>query len=368
MILARPHGRGWSRRAFIASCSLLPVVAASRRGRVFRSESGIYEDPATEFEVTRLTNPAYACYLPCPDYRFVSSKRGFLLYSSNRGGSLQVFRLDFRKDRHRQLTDARDLDPSCLALYGKDKRFAYIDGSTIFQGSAGGGRPRELYTAGDDWQLGEGLDIDAEGKEGVFVETRMNLSRLLLLDVKRRKATSVSEQEGLLTRPMLRPNHQDILYRRNGRELWAMDRDGNNRRKLNTAPGELGPVYWTSGARSFHYLSLPETRGKESIREFSIDQNEDNLIVETRQFQSFGPNGNSTAFIGARRAPVSPHIVLLLRIGRELTLCEHGASEEFPVTVVFSPDSRKIVFGSNRDGQPAIYTMPVDDLVEATDT
>ena len=255
-----------------------------------------------------------------------------------------------------------------MPLFGNDKNFAYIDGPTVFQGSAGGGRPRKLYSAAAGWELGEGLDIDASGRSGVLVETRQNLSRLLLLDVKRRRAAPVTEQEGLLAKPMLRPGHQDILYRRNRGELWMVNGDGNGRRLLNTAPDRLGPVHWTPGAGSFQYLSRPEPKGAESIREFSIDENEDRLVVETPRFLSFGPNGDSTAFIGARCAPISPHIVLLLRIGRELTLCEHGSSDEFPVAVVFSPDSRRIIFSSDRDGKPAIYTMPVDDLVEATDT
>ena len=35
---------------------------------------------------------------------------------------------------------------------------------------------------------------------------------------------------------------------------------------------------------------------------------------------------------------------------------------------MFSPDSQRIYFQSDRDGKPAIYGMHVDKLVEKTDT
>jgi len=52
---------------------------------------------------------------------------------------------------------------------------------------------------------------------------------------------------------------------------------------------------------------------------------------------------------------------------REFTLCEHKASNPETVAPVFSPDSQRVLFQSDRDGHPAIYSVHVDKLVEPTD-
>ena len=52
---------------------------------------------------------------------------------------------------------------------------------------------------------------------------------------------------------------------------------------------------------------------------------------------------------------------------RELTLCEHRASDPRITAPMFSPNSQRIFFQSDRDGKLAIYAMTVDRLVEATE-
>ena len=51
----------------------------------------------------------------------------------------------------------------------------------------------------------------------------------------------------------------------------------------------------------------------------------------------------------------------------ERTMCEHKASRAEAVAPVFSPDSQRIYFQSDRHGKPAIYCMHVEKLVEKTD-
>ncbi len=51
---------------------------------------------------------------------------------------------------------------------------------------------------------------------------------------------------------------------------------------------------------------------------------------------------------------------------RELTLCEHRASNPAMVAPMFSPNSQQVYFNSDIHGKPAIYRMDVDKLVAAT--
>ena len=74
------------------------------------------------------------------------------------------------------------------------------------------------------------------------------------------------------------------------------------------------------------------------------------------------------AFAGASRSLASAYVVILLRVvRRELTLCEHRASNPGMVSPVFSPDSQNVFFVSDRHGKQVIYRVRVDKFVEATE-
>jgi Tol biopolymer transport system component len=80
----------------------------------------------------------------------------------------------------------------------------------------------------------------------------------------------------------------------------------------------------------------------------------------------FTLNASGEVFAGPRSRAAGSGIVLMLRNGSELTVCEHGASEPSSVTTAFSPDGRSLFFDSDRDGERAVYRLSVEDLVEPT--
>jgi hypothetical protein len=63
-----------------------------------------YPDPATEFPIFRLTDPAYTSHLPA-FYGRASSRRGAsVLYSSDVTGRLEAYSVDLRSGQARQLS------------------------------------------------------------------------------------------------------------------------------------------------------------------------------------------------------------------------------------------------------------------------
>jgi oligogalacturonide lyase len=105
-----------------------------------------------------------------------------------------------------------------------------------------------------------------------------------------------------------------------------------------------------------------------NLRESTPDTNDDRQIAATSQFISFGGNADSSVLVGASGSKASPYVLLLVRSAkRELTLCEHRASDPRLVSPMFSPNSQRIFFQSDKDGKLAIYSMVVDKLVEATE-
>jgi oligogalacturonide lyase len=160
-----------------------------------------------------------------------------------------------------------------------------------------------------------------------------------------------------------------MLYRRGPDELWLVNFDGAQNRKLRLAAGGVGSAVWSADGRTVSYLNFPATAKElNNIRECTPDTNEDKPIANTSQFVALNRNSDSSVFIGASGSKASPYVLLLVRsVKRELTLCEHRASDPRMVAPIFSPNSQRIFFQSDRDGKMAIYAMTVDRLVEATE-
>ena len=106
-----------------------------------------------------------------------------------------------------------------------------------------------------------------------------------------------------------------------------------------------------------------------NIREYTPDTNEDQFVSATSQFAAFNRNGDTSVFVGASGSKASPYVLLLVRsVKRELTLCQHRASDPRQVTALFSPNSQRVIFQSDRDGKMAIYSIAVERLVEETES
>jgi oligogalacturonide lyase len=166
---------------------------------------------------------------------------------------------------------------------------------------------------------------------------------------------------------MARPRHAQILYR-TGSQLWLVNNDGSGKRELKIEPGQSGGAIWIPSGRTLLYLHIPEgPKELITLREYSPDEGTDKLLAKTSQFISASPNADASVFTGASRSRASAYVLILLRVARrELTLCEHRASDPAIVHPVFSPDSQNILFVSDRHGKPAIYEVRVNRFVEET--
>src|ERR1043165_8237750 len=96
--------RAVSRRSFIIS-GLAAASAHSEgaKGGSFPSDAGRYPDPATELDVYRLTDPGYTSLLPAYYNRAISKNSGWMLFTCDRAGSPQIFRLDLKSAQTHQL-------------------------------------------------------------------------------------------------------------------------------------------------------------------------------------------------------------------------------------------------------------------------
>lgn len=355
-----------TRRAFVAA-AVTPVLArASEQSRLFPAEWRRFADPATEWEVFRLTDPQVACHLPAYYARMLNRRGASLLFWSDRTGTPQAFLMNLRTGDFEQLTEAAHLDGSTLTLLPDDRTACYFDGDSLFRLALANRRPREIARISPGWQRCPGFSVSRDGASALFGESRDGASRLRQVFLANRKDSIVTQAPFPLSDPVANPRRAQILYRQGEEAFWLVNSDGAQNRKLRTAPGRLGPVLWSPDGRSLVYLLFPEDKARlHEIREHTPDENLDKLVAATSQFVQLGMNSDGSVFVGASRNLNSPHILILLRLTRrELTVCEHKSTDLAHVTPVFSPDNRQIFFESDKHGKPALYRVRVEKFVE----
>jgi hypothetical protein len=129
-----PRG-GFTRRGFLTAFAVAPLAATApnQKGQIIPAVWRKFPDPATEFEVLRLTSPDYSSFLPPPSGHAVSRRGTFLLYTSDLPGSKQVFRLDLKTGVSRQLTDLPSLDPATIAMMPDERTFCCFSDRVLHQ-------------------------------------------------------------------------------------------------------------------------------------------------------------------------------------------------------------------------------------------
>jgi len=357
--------RRWTRRQLlVSSLAAGGLRAEGQKGSEFRSDWRRYADPSTELEVYRLTDPAYGSALPPYYNRAIARRNAFLLFTSDREGKPQAFRMDLKTGETAQLTDAVTLAAGSLALSPDSRVVTYFDDRTLRLLTIANLRERELYSVPDRWQLCSGASVTADGT-ALFGERQGERSRLRSIGT-RGAARTIIETPFEIQHPIARPARAQVLYRDADRALWLVNSDGGQNRQLKLAPGRIGPANWSADGRTVLYLRFPEDRTQlNEIREHTPDANMDKLVARTSQFVHFGFNRDTSVFVGASRNAASPTVLLLLRLTRrEFTLCEHKASAPEMVEPLFSPDAQAVFFVSDRHGKPAIYSVHVERLVE----
>jgi len=358
--------RLWTRRAVIASFTATAMSAAGAKARRLPAEWAHFDDPATDFPLVRLTNPAHPSYLPSYWNRAVSRRRDFLLFWSVRTGSPQVFQIDLKSGELQQVTAFQDLDGATAALLPDDRHFCCFDGPSLRQVRLSNLRVRDVYRVPEGFRR-TSFSLAPNGSHALLIETNGNVWLLRMVTLSKGAARTLLESPEPLSMPLGSRDAKQILYRRKD-QLWTVRSDGSGNRPLPLAPGRTGPAYWSPGAGSVLYLNFPEDKGMlNSIREYDLASGEDRLIATTTQYAHFVPNGDASVFVGASGSVASPYLILMLRVNRrEVPLCEHRSGRPAEVLPVFSPDSEAIFFQSDRDGGPAIYLANLEGIVERT--
>lgn len=316
-------------------------------------------DPTTEAMVVRLTSPATTSVLPAASNRFVSSKRRFLIFSSERTGRPAPFQLDLRTGRLRQLAKTADLMPHSLCMDEKERLLYLIDQGSLKEVALTNLRIRTLA---------DGVSAFSAGRSasGFIVVKQGRLEQL------GGTALTLADNVGPNFGPLIRPGGRGCFFARDAstgeQEFWYAPLSGAPAKPILLAKGRVSNPIWSPDGRALLFLREVQANVLVSeLHEVLPETGGEQFIASTSQFAAFAPNGDASVFVGASRSKAQPNIVLLLRaVKREFTLCEHRASHPASVSPVFSPDSRRVYFQSDHQGKSALYSVNVERLVEPT--
>lgn len=365
-----------SRRQFLTSIlasAAIPAQAQSRR--TFPAEFLRFADSMTEFPVLRLTDPAVCeARLPAVHNRFVSRRGTSILYTRDK---TSICRVDTKTGVSQELCEAKGIDPLTLCATADERLAFWIeDGKRVVQGTLGAGRTRTVYEASAGWEFQGGMSASEDGLFVAVAEHNPAAATFrirLVATAKGLPTTPVESVSEPLTNPVIRPKRAGFFYVRNGNSLYLSTFDGSRktRLKLPEAGQNLKSAHWSLDGNSIDYLFHPEGAKLTGIREIQPDANaDDKLIAATSQFAAVHRNADASVFVGASASKAQPHVLLLLRATRrEFTLAEHKASDPSLVTPVFSANSQRVFFQTDRGtgGNWAIYGMQVERIVEETD-
>lgn len=321
-------------------------------GHLYPAERFRYADPATELEVIRLTDPSFASGLSAPHLRQFARRSDALLYWSERDGKKQAYHLDLKSGASKQLSEAAALDPLSLALANDERSFFYFDGPSLIETSLPSIHTKTIHEAA----------LNRTGMAVAFEGSVLFAEGSRIMRVRRQKVALELEATGAVDAILPRPRHPDVVWRSGG--VWWI-----GQKQLKLAPGRVGEAVWSPSGQTLLYLHIPDdAKALITLREHAPESGADAEVARTSQFATFAPNGDASVFTGASRSKASAYVLLLLRVTRrELTLCEHHASDPAMVSPIFTPDSQSVFFVSDRHGKPAVYRVHVEKFVEETE-
>ncbi len=396
--------RRWSRRAFLVTAS----AASAARGTRLAAPRSAFEDALTGREVERLTDPGVLHHLPGPNHRCISRNGSFVLVAAEHGGNRQFHRLDIRRERLTQITAGPPVHPYAAHLRGNDRGLYFLQGSQLVQSDIGGGGAHTLYECTEGWSLTGDLDLSAGERFAAVIEMREEdvrptpseqfearpRCRIVLVDcgsrARRGASTVVCEERRWLASPRFRPWRSQLLYERAGpwqrvrQRLQIVNLDGTGRRAARPAQGgeRIRSAYWSADGSQLRFAHFPDGRKwSSSIRSLQPETGSETTHAPCSAYDWMVENADASTILGASRRPSGPNLyVLFPGMSREITLCEHRSSlRPYPMAgtdrtdrnaaspaPAITRDSSRVYFVTDWEGNPTLYRMAIDDLVEET--
>ncbi len=366
-------------------------------GSVFPSESRSFTDAATGALIRQVTDQPSIHHQPfffVPAYDDAMAR---LVFVSHRSGRPEIYAEDRASGRLAQLTERAGLAE--YSIYpSHDGRYVY------YTAGAGGYRVNtetqreerlvDFSQLGDTRLRERGMVADAMGTTALSFDDRYWVLRfsigerahLAVIDTGSGDCDIILERD-TIAHLMFCPDDNNLLYYAGPLKdrVWIINRDGSgNRRLYQRAPGEwITHEVWLPERRELAFVDWPK-----GIRAINVDSGAERRVSSFNAWHAIC-NCDGTLMVADTNFPdVGIQLFNPLDgIGEPVTLCRPGASnqgahwggpfpyEDGPIKVnapqhthphpSFSPDSRRVVFTSDKSGWAQVYEAEIpEDLLE----
>ncbi|MFJ1208583.1 oligogalacturonate lyase family protein [Burkholderia pyrrocinia] len=369
-----------------------------------------YADPQTGMTVTRLTPPDVTCHRNYFYQKCFSNDGTRLLFGGGFDGHWNYYLLDLPTGVATQLTEGPGdntfggfLSPDDRHLYyvKNDRRMMRLDLDTLDESI--------VYEVPDDyvgygtWVANStcdkvvGIEIAASDYEPLtdwhkFKEFyyRRPRCRLLSIDLRDGARTVVHEANQWLGHPIYRPfDDNTVAFCHEGphdvveTRMWLVDEDGSNLRKVHEhADGEsCTHEFWVPDGSRMIYVSYRRGDPRRYIRGFNPKDGTDTELMQMPPCSHLMSNFDGSLLVGdgcgtpvdvndvgAHEIDNDPYLYLFEpTTGTTKRIAAHhtswavldGNRQVTHPHPSFTPDSRRVLFTSDRDGKPVLYLADV---------
>lgn len=393
----------WSRRKVLATSLLLHgSTLKGAQGSRFDHEAVELTDELTGRALDRLTDLKVLFHFPHYHHRFLAANNRSLILGGEADGTRQIHYHDLRRNRTTQLTGGEGTFPYSATMDDDEKELFYLQGDGLNRSSLNGRGHHQVFRCAGGWRFTGHMSVSKGARTAAVVEIREDdyrdspaeqiaarpQCRIRVVDLAGGKDRVAVTARAWLTHPQFRPGRRELLYMQespgdNGAQAYWSGMDERNAKPLRPYDGgRIERAYWALGGGEARFVHFPdETLRGATIRGVTPETGAERRIARCSAFGWLRENADGSAYVGASKRPSGPNVyVLFPSLDREITLCEHGASgKPYPIAgtdaldyscaspeTAFSHDSQWIYFTSDREGQPAVYRMKVEDLVEST--
>jgi oligogalacturonide lyase len=347
------------------------------RGDRYPAEKRAFVDETTGAAITQLTDAPTINHGPYFLNSAWAAGGRQLIVTSYRHGGPNLYAVDEASGEITQLTDSGDVGPWSACVGADDRQVFFTAGGQLRVVDVPSARVEVVLDLGDGARLGN-LDPSPDGREVVTCARTPPVNRILALATDGRGSRTVFETTELLAHAQFSPDGRSLLYASNLPRLWTVDRDGRNNRVLRRQShrewitheswlndDEVVFALWHKGLAAVRR----DGEAERLIGEFSAwhpsARVDGRLIVADTTLPDVGlqlvdpatgqrrtlcwPNASSRGFQWAEPEPVWEGPVPEEAYGPQW-------SHPHPS---FSPDGRRVMFTSDRSGQPQVYVAQV---------
>ena len=358
------------------------------RGKLYLSESRQFTDEVTGVTIRQVTDQASIHHHPffiIPAYDDAMAR---LIFVSHRSGRPEIYAEDRESGSLVQLTERERLAE--YSIYpSHDGRYVYFTaGSAGYRVHTETQREEQLVDFGDIQLREAGMVADAMGTTALSFDDRFwalrfssgDCANLAVIDTQS-LAADIILQRNTIAHIMFCPDDSNLIYYAGPLKdrVWVVKRDGSdNRRLYQRHPGEwITHEVWIPGSRELAFVDW-----NKGIRAIQVDTGVGRRVTTFNAWHAIC-NRDGTLMVADTNFPDIGIQLFDPRDGngKPQTLCYPGASnvgdhwggpfpyEGGPIKVYapqhthphpsFSPDSRHIVYTSDRTGHAQIYEVEI---------